>query len=214
MPTFRAPVLFAKIIAIPQSITYTFFPRIVILPFKYFFSLYLLRWQRIPSGKQSFPVPLSGSLPQSVGKIESLPVAWGRCVPSSLNREPPNICLKKPWNGRVSGRKKFSRARKNWASEPPINRTPTTKNTVNSFIFSLPLCYGFFQSFLPPLLTLASSRTNLSLGFVDQTFQDVNPCVPVFDTGKIKSASLSSISSTTSHTVSHLTTEVLGEGDF
>ena len=45
----------------------------------------LLSWHRRPSGKQSLPVPFSGSLPQSRGNISSLPVACGDSVPSSTN---------------------------------------------------------------------------------------------------------------------------------
>ena len=46
---------------------------------------YLRSWQRRPSGKQSLPVPLSGSLPQSSGNSGSFPVATGASVPSSTN---------------------------------------------------------------------------------------------------------------------------------
>ena len=46
---------------------------------------HLLFWQRRPSGKQSLPVPSSGSLPQSLGNISSCPVACGDSVPSSTN---------------------------------------------------------------------------------------------------------------------------------
>ena len=48
-------------------------------------SRHLLFWQRRPSGKQSLPVPSSGSLPQSLGNISSCPVACGDSVPSSTN---------------------------------------------------------------------------------------------------------------------------------
>ena len=45
----------------------------------------LLFWHKMPSGKQSFPVPVSVFLPQSLGVISSFPVAWGDWVPSSRN---------------------------------------------------------------------------------------------------------------------------------
>ena len=60
--------------------------QLVLLILKKVFSWFYLRsWQRRPSGKQSLPVPLSGSLPQSSGNSGSFPVATGASVPSSTN---------------------------------------------------------------------------------------------------------------------------------
>ena len=67
----------------------------------------LLFWQRRPSGKQSLPVPSSGSLPQSLGNISSCPVACGDSVPSSVNWKErrrvsqwyrPPYCTLCPWS--------------------------------------------------------------------------------------------------------------------
>ncbi len=91
------------------------------------FHLCLLCVQSTPSGKQSFPVPLSSSLPQSDGLISSRPVACGLRVPSSRKRGPrskmallmpPKKFLmgrKKGMKGRITGRKKSRTARKNCA---------------------------------------------------------------------------------------------------
>lgn len=88
--------------------------------------LYLRFWQSKPSGKQSFPVPLSGSLPQSLGKISSRPVAWGRWVPSSWNLGPGrNIWLKKL----PMGLKKFCKALKNWASAWPNRQADKSRQS-------------------------------------------------------------------------------------
>ena len=65
----------------------------------------LLFWQRRPSGKQSFPVPLSSSLPQSSGNSLSFPVACGVWVPSSTNFGPPPKNLITGFNRFCSGRK-------------------------------------------------------------------------------------------------------------
>ena len=70
----------------------------------------LLSSQSFPSGKQSLPVPLSSSLPQSSGKSASLPVACGAWVPSSRNLGPPPKNL-------ITGFKKFWMGRKK--SKPP-----------------------------------------------------------------------------------------------
>ena len=67
----------------------------------------LLFWHKIPSGKQSLPVPSLGFLPQSLGLISSRPVACGDLVPSSLN-----LGL----NTLVRGRKRLAIALKNCPS--------------------------------------------------------------------------------------------------
>ena len=75
---------------------------------------YLRSWQRRPSGKQSLPVPLSGSLPQSSGNSGSFPVATGASVPSSTN-----VGLPMSWTADMNGCKKFEKpwkaANGNWA---------------------------------------------------------------------------------------------------
>ena len=148
---------------------------------------HLLCWQRIPSGKQSFPVPLFLSLPQSDGNMESLPVAWGLCVPSSRNLPPPNICLKKPWNGLVMGRKKFSKALKNWASVPPTKRRATTKHTVNSFMFSVFVYYIviirdclFARSLLFFTLAFGFQPSRVSLFLVQLSKMFIHICLLLF----------------------------------
>ena len=47
-------------------------------------SKFLLSEQSFPSGKQSNPFPFLGSLPQSLGRISSFPVATGFSVPPVL----------------------------------------------------------------------------------------------------------------------------------
>ena len=81
----------------------------------------LLSWQSRPSGKQSFPVPLFSSRPQSSGNSLSMPVAWGDFVPSSTNRgaRPKMFCTPRITGCNIfcSGRKKFLNPLKpNWAS--------------------------------------------------------------------------------------------------
>ena len=46
-----------------------------------FYIFFLLSEQSFPSGKQSKPFPFLGSLPQSLGRISSFPVATGFSVP-------------------------------------------------------------------------------------------------------------------------------------
>ena len=62
--------------------------------------MYLRSEQSLPSGKQSFPRPVSMLVPQSRGNTSSFPVDTGVWVPSSRNRgpnarvNPLAVCLK------------------------------------------------------------------------------------------------------------------------